>query len=160
MAPSTVLLEDAINETARLEFVELLHGGPEHFPAEVFDVLLVEVVLLDKFQDQVLLLVTAMPAIAIGVPVRNRSNRLSGVRGGLLGDSISLVRDKSRALDFLVHAALERVVEAGAFARHIVDVADLGFDANRELVARIARKSETLRVVGAEGPVTMELYPF
>jgi hypothetical protein len=33
-------------------------------------------------------------------------------------------------LDFLVHALLERVVEAGAFARYIVDVADLGLDAD------------------------------
>jgi hypothetical protein len=69
VAPSTVLLEDAINQTARLEFVEVFHGGPEHFTTQVFDVLLVDVVLLDKFQDQVPLLVTAMPAIAIGVPV-------------------------------------------------------------------------------------------
>jgi hypothetical protein len=56
----------------------------------------------------------------------------------LLSDSISLVRNESRALDFLVHALLERAVEAGAFARYIFDVADLGLDADRELVARIS----------------------
>ena len=61
--------DDAINETARLEFVEVLHGRPEHFPTEVLDVLFVDVVLLDKFQNEFLMLVTAMPAIAIGVPV-------------------------------------------------------------------------------------------
>ena len=68
----------------------------------------------------------------------------------MLSDSISLVRDKSRALDFVVHALLERVVEAVAFARHIVDIADLGLDADRELVARIAGKSQAFRVIGNE----------
>jgi hypothetical protein len=56
----------------------------------------------------------------------------------LLSDSITLIRDKARALDFLVHTLLKRVIKAGTFSRHIVDVADLGLDANRELVARIA----------------------
>jgi hypothetical protein len=64
-----MLLKDAINETARLEFVQVLHSGPEHFPAEVLDVLLVEGMLLDKFQDEFPLLVAAMPAVAVGVAV-------------------------------------------------------------------------------------------
>jgi hypothetical protein len=69
VAPSAVLLEDAINETACLEFVQVLHSGPEHFPTEVLDVLLLECVLLDKFQDEFPLLVAAMPPITVGVAV-------------------------------------------------------------------------------------------
>jgi len=53
-------------------------------------------------------------------------------------------------LDFFVHALLKRVIKAGTLSRHIVDVADLGLDANRELVARISGKAQTLRVVGNE----------
>jgi len=82
--------------------------------------------------------------------VRGRRNWSPGVRGGSLGGSASLVRDKSRAFDLLVHTALDRVVEAGTFSRHPVGVGDLGLDANRELVARTARKSGALRVVRDE----------
>jgi hypothetical protein len=69
VAPSTVLLEDAVDESTGLKLVQVLHGGTEHITAEVFDLLLVEVVLLDKFEDQIPLLVAAMPAIAIGVAI-------------------------------------------------------------------------------------------
>jgi hypothetical protein len=69
VTPSAVLLQDAINQAACLKFVEALHSGPEHFMAQVLDVLLLESMLSNKVQDQVPLLVAAMPSGTVAVPV-------------------------------------------------------------------------------------------
>jgi hypothetical protein len=69
VVPSAVLLQDAINQATCLKFVEALHSSPKHFMAQVLDILLLEGVLLDKFQDEFPLLVAAMPAIAVGMAV-------------------------------------------------------------------------------------------
>jgi hypothetical protein len=64
-----VLLQDTINQAACLKLVEALHRSPEHFMAQVLDVLLLESMLPNKVQDQVPLLVAAMPAGTVAVPV-------------------------------------------------------------------------------------------
>jgi hypothetical protein len=62
MASTGIFLQDAINQTACLEFIQVFHRNSEHFLAQVLDVLLVESVLSNKVQDQIPLLVAAVPA--------------------------------------------------------------------------------------------------
>jgi hypothetical protein len=69
MASTGMFLQNAINETAGLEFVQVFHRDSEHFLAQVLDVLLVESVLPNKVQDQIPLLVATVPSRAVAMPV-------------------------------------------------------------------------------------------
>lgn len=59
--------------------------------------------------------------------------------------------DSEQLIRSLVDAVLERLIQACAFVGYIVNVANLRLHADRELMARIPRQTEALRVIGDEG---------
>lgn len=73
--------------------------------------------------------------------------------------AVSALGDEAGVLDFMIHTPLEGVVETVALVSDVFNASDLGFDANRELVTRIARQAEPLRVVGNqfEGHIFLSL---
>jgi hypothetical protein len=142
-----MFFEDSLNEAGGLELVQLLDPYSEHITAGFFDLALVELVLVHELEDEIPLLLRAGPSVSIGVAVTRSA---ACVACGGRRPAILFVGDKSGALDFLVNALLERLVKAGAFPRNVVDAGDLGLDADRELVARIPRKTEAFRVIGNE----------
>lgn len=155
-AATAMLVEDAINETAGLELVQFPDPDAEHLMCSVVNLPLVEVMLGDEFEDEIPLFVRAGPGVAVdvgGMPVAVGGSALTivvAIAGRFPVDPVSIIGDKTRVLDLLVNALLERLVEAGAFGRHVVNVADLGLDGDRELVARIPRQAEAFRVIGNE----------
>jgi hypothetical protein len=130
-----VVVEDAVNETAGLKLVELLNPDAEHLPAGFIHLPLVELVLNHEFDDECLLFPRAGPGMAIGLGI---GVAVAVCRDGvtvaditsLLADTVSLIRDEAGVLDLLVNALLKRLVKPDAFAGHVVDVGDLGLDAD------------------------------
>ena len=150
-----MLVEDAVNETTGLELVELLDANPEHVVAGVVHLPLVEVVFVHQLEDEIPLFVGACPAISVGLAV-GMTISVGGccfavavtIASALLADAVSFIGDESRVLNLLVNALLERLVEACAFGRHLVDVADFCFDSQRKLMTAISRESQAFAVIG------------
>ena len=146
VATAAVLVEDAFDQAGSLELVELPDPDAEHFTAGVIDLPFVELVFVHELEDEIPLLVGTGPAIAVGVAVAVPISVGGGAVavgavvvpvGGAVGfalHAVSVIRDEPRVLDLLVNALLERLIQARAFARHVVDVADLRLDADGILV--------------------------
>ena len=150
---ASVVSDYPVDQPRCLEFVEFSDSDAEHVTTGVVNLPFVELVVINELQDEVPLLVAAAPGITVAVCVTIAVAISVGAVGGavastLLTDSVSVSGHEARALDLLIHTALKRVVEAGAFSCYVVDVADLGLDADRELVARIPRQAEAFRIIG------------
>jgi hypothetical protein len=62
---ATVSVEQFVNEAGGFELAELLYALAEALAYEVIDLVLVEVVLVHEFHDEILLLVGALPATVV-----------------------------------------------------------------------------------------------
>jgi hypothetical protein len=152
-----MVIKDPINETRRLELIKLLDPDAEQLLADPVDFTFVEVVFIHELEDELLLPFRAGPGVPVGGVTIGMAISVGGAGGSAYGRlvavgttilAIPLIRDEPSVLDFLINALLERLIEAGAFGFDFVDIANLGLDADGELVARIPRQAEAFRVVG------------
>lgn len=98
-----------------------------------------DVLLRNKLQDQIPLLVGALPcAIAVGMVAVEAVPAVA----------IPLGWHEAGLLDLFIDAALERLVEPGAFPGNVFDPGQLRLDGDGELVRRIFRQAKPLAVAG------------
>lgn len=121
-------IEEFINEAGCLHLVQVADALAEAFIGERLNVVLVELVFVDDFQNEVALLVGAFPrgvAIGPGIAV-----------GGSIGrfHPVGVVGNEAGGLDLLIDILLEKAVEAGGFGRHIIGGDQFGFHGDAELV--------------------------
>ncbi len=114
--------------------LSVLTGHAKELLGDGFDLVLVEVVLFDQTEDELLLLVRTDPDVTgIGRGLRCVVGRLLPIAVGrrgvfhAVGDAIG---QKADGLDFLIHALLEQVVEAGTFLLDLGEVGEFGADAD------------------------------
>jgi len=146
-----------------LEFVEHLYPDAEAIESSLLNHVPVEFVLVDKLQDEFLLLVGARPAVgvtvaavtvvtipaietvlAVVIPV----TAVHGNPGGsFIGESVFIPWDESGLLDFAIHRILEEMVDPCGLALNVSGVGQLGLDGDAELVTGIAGKAESFGVI-------------
>ncbi len=147
-AVASVGIEQFVDQPGGFELAELLHTLAEALLGNVINLVLVEAVLVDEFQDQILLLVGTLPATVV-VDVGDGSG--CGCIGTVaVLHPIRAGRDESRAEHLLVHIGLEELVEACGLGGDVVGGAQLGFHRDGELVTTEAGEAKAFRIIGDE----------
>ena len=156
---ATMGFEQLFNQARSLHPVELPDPLAEAFLGQRFDVPLVEVVVVDDFENQRLLLLRARPGFRLGavttitVAVRAGVNIgvavasvggmsvaaiLAAAIAGAVAVGRSMGREKSRLLDVAVDTALQQGVKAGRFRFDLFDVREFDPNGDAELVGAVA----------------------
>ena len=142
-------VEQFVDEPGGLDFVQDAYALAEAFDGKGFNVSFVELVFLDEFQDQILLLVRAFPGGA-ALPLGDAGGLAWITLGGIVGGWVHAViggRNETRVEDLFVHAGLEALIETAGFGGDIVGGHQLGLNGDGELVGRVAGEPETFGVV-------------
>ena len=126
-------IQQLVNKAARLQFVELLQAQAEHPGRKLLNFGLVELVFRDDLFDELTLLFGAIP------------------RAGLVTvHAVAVRRHKAGLLDLLIHYFLKRFIETRTFLTHVVEVRELSFDRDTELMLAVSGQTQTLRIIGNE----------
>ncbi len=108
--------------------VEQPHALAEAFDGERLDTGFVELVLVDEFQDEPLLLVRAFPALVLGGVRRVGGLREGSAGGRLVVHPVVTGRDETGVEDLLVDVGLEELIDALGRAGDVVGGHQLGLD--------------------------------
>ena len=143
--------EQILNELRSLHFIDLQDTDAKELLGQIFDILLVHLVLVDDAQDEPTLTLCAVPDNVAAI------FRDAGAVDVLLGMTVSRIlgtiagaRDEASVLNFLVHGLLEKLVKPLTFRLDLGQIGEFDFDGDAEAVAAEFRQSELLAVVGAE----------
>ncbi len=130
--------EQLIDQPGGFQLIELLDRlAPEALAGKVLDLFFIKPVFLDDLENQIPLFVRALPR-----PITIGMFWALGLGGSVGSASVGLSWNEPGVLDFLIHTLLESLVETGAFAQDVVVAADLGLDADRELMTGVPRRFE------------------
>ncbi len=147
--PFAVAREEFVDESAHLDFVEVGEiARPKHLLADRLHDLNFQASVFHQLENQIALFVRRLPWPVVTAAV------VLSTMGALLwrwrpfAGSIFLSGDETRGLHLPVDRTLQGFVEPGSFARDVVGVCELGFDANAELMTAVAWKAQPLAVVG------------
>jgi hypothetical protein len=106
-------IDQLIDETRSLKFAELADTVAKALDGELLDVLLLELMLVNEFEDESLLLVGALPPPAV-------ERGMGALSGSLVGTAVIVGRDKPRGLDLRVHVGLQEFVEPAGLTRDVI----------------------------------------
>ena len=148
--------EQILNELRSLHAIELSDTDAKELLGQIFDILLVHLVLLDDAQDEPTLTFGAVPdnvaAVfrdAGAVDLVHAAVLLWMTIVRALG-AIAGARDEAGVLNFLVNGLLEKLIKPLAFRFDLGQIGEFDFDGDAEAVAAEFGQSELLAVVGAE----------
>ena len=136
-------VEQLVDEAGGFQLAELAHALAEALAGQVIDLVLVEAVFVHEFEDQVALLVGALPGRAV-LPVGHVGDVVGcgmggigkhrGVSGRRRVHAVIGGRHESGVEDLPVHVGLEELVETLGLRGDVVGSAQLGFHRDGELV--------------------------
>ena len=148
-----------------MQLVQGFDADPEELHGKVLDVLFVQLMLVNEFEDEFLLLLGTLPLLLLLWDVDSIvepllvSVSIWCTRMGTMGVTISrvtvmqscfvavLFRHISLVLQLTIHTRLQKSVEPGGFLFDLREINQFTFDGDAELVTAVARQAELFGVV-------------
>ena len=140
---ATVLFQQFVNQAGCFQLVEHLHAFAEAFLGQLLDVVLVELVLIDDLDNEVALLVGAVPHV-LAVAARGSAATVGVTVAGTALSGAVPVWQVAEILNGRIDRVLEFLVETRGFLLDFAQVSDFASERDAKLVGGVAGEADLL----------------
>ena len=153
VALAGIAFKQLFDEPGGLELVELPDALAEAVLGQFIDLGFIEPVVVHDLDDEILLLGRAVPLFVVAVGGLTVAVAVARVAGGVaVRVAIAVGRfglgQPADLLNARINAVLKQTIQASGLGRNLVDVGDLSFQREAELMAAVAGQTDFLAVVG------------